>query len=331
MKNISLLDKIRCFIVGWKPEWLQECGMSSFSKLKRYTAAILVLSIIWGTIGWCVAVNYIGIASWYGKAITVAFFIGLVILIEWSIIHAHGKKLTFTKIARIGLAVCMAVLGSLIFDQIIFKNDVDVKMKEVRDIQINAAIPKRTLLIDAEILEISNTIDAITNVNQALYDEIARRPTIRQISTNTTTRQVGTDEEGKPKYETDKTVNQSFVPNPKIEQVQQNEKILQVYHTRIDSLQNKKLNIANEVREEYKKARTGLIEEIRALVSLIGSDWVIRGVYIIIFSFLTFLELLVLLAKGDACEYEVLAEHQDEIKKQGRDAQRNTYIQSITK
>ncbi|MDR0560540.1 MAG: DUF4407 domain-containing protein [Prevotellaceae bacterium] len=307
---MNKLTKIECFIVGWKPEVLKNCREVSYAMLKKYTAAITILSIIWGIIGWCLADNYLTIQSWYGKVITVTVFVAVIVCIERYIILTHGKLIAL-KIFRTFLAVLMSVLGSTVFDQIVFKNDVNIQMKEIRTTQINAEIPKRTLLIDNEIQDISGTIDSITNVNQALYDEINKNPVIRDVHVSTTRRQVGTDDKGTAKYETDRTVTQGSVPNPKIEQAQKNEKLLKEYRTRIEDLQNRKLNIATEVRAEYEKANSGFLEELGALYSLLGSNWIVRLFYIFLFLFLMFLELLVLTTKGsDNCDYELLLDFQ---------------------
>ncbi|MDR0811320.1 MAG: DUF4407 domain-containing protein, partial [Paludibacter sp.] len=203
--NMNTMVKLECLIVGWKPEVLKNCREVSFAMLKKYTAAITILAILWGIIGWCLADNYLAIESWYGKLITSIVFIAIIVSIERYIILSHGK-LTTLKVFRTFLAVLMAVLGSTVFDQIVFKNDVNVKMKDIRTTQINAEIPKRTLLIDNEINGISYITDSIGKINQMLYADIAKIPTIPDVQISTTTRQTGIDEiTGKPKYATDRT------------------------------------------------------------------------------------------------------------------------------
>ena len=313
MKNkdekISIATKIMCSIIGWNSRILKECSEVSFSMLKKYFAAVSILSIIWGVIGWCLANDYLNITSWYGKVITAIVFIAIIIFIERYIIHT--QDVSKVKYFRIGLAVLMALIGSTVFDQLIFKNDVNVKMVEVRTTQIKKEVPNRTLLIENEIKDKQSNVDTLTKLNQSLYDEIVKQPNIPQMSTSTTRRQVGTDENGAPKYETDRTTNQSFVPNPKIEQAQQNEVLLQDYRTQIKELQNRKLNVENEVRKEFDEKRKGFLEELGALYSLLGSNVIMLIFYIVVFLFLMFLELLVITTKGnDKSDYEVLIEFQ---------------------
>jgi hypothetical protein len=243
------------------------------------------------------------------------FFISVIVFVERYIILSHGK-LTGVRIFRTFLAVLMAVLGSTIFDQIVFKNDINVQMKEIRTNQINAEIPRRTIEIDNQINEISNTIDTISNTNLALYEELAKTPTISVSEVTTTRRQAGRDEEGKPVYENDRTVTQRAVPNPKVELAQQNENLLAEYRSREKSLQDRKLNITTEVREEYEKANTGFLEELGALYSLLAKNNFVLAFYIFLFLFLMCLELLVITTKGKGnCDYELLLDFQLEIKK----------------
>jgi hypothetical protein len=317
---MNTLTKIECFIVGWKPEVLKNCREVSFAMLKKYMAAIIILSIIWGIIGWCFADSYLLIKSWYGKVITSLFFIAVIVFVERYIILSHGK-LTAVKIFRTFLAVLMAVLGSTIFDQIVFKNDINVQMKEIRTSQINAEIPKRTIEIDSQINELSNIVDTISNANTALYEELAKKPTISVSEVTTTRRQAGKDENGRPVYENDRTVTQRAVPNPKAEQAQQNEKLLAEYRSREKALQERKLNIANEVRTEYEGANTGFLEELGALYSLLAKNKLVLTFYIFLFLFLMCLELLVITTKGgDNCDYELLLNFQLKQRKKELDA-----------
>jgi len=303
---MTLITKIECLLVGWNHEILENCREVSYATLRRYIAAIAILSIIWGLIGYNFASNYLEITSLPGKAITSLFFITIIVCIERYIIMSYGN-LSVLRIFRIILAVLMAVLGSTIFDQIVFKKDIDIRMKNIRTEQINAEIPKRTMLIDNEIKEISKTIDSITAMNKGLYDELIKFPVIIIPEVTTTRRQAGKDSVGNPIYENDRTVTQRSVSNPKTEQVQKNEELLKEYRDRGKVLQDRRLNVAEEVRVEYTNEKSGFLEELGALYSLLGEKWIILAFYIFLFLFLMCLELLVITTKGiEKCDYEEL-------------------------
>jgi len=322
---MNLTTQIGCKLVGWKPEILKGCKEISYATLKRYVAAIVILSIIWGIIGWNFAGNYLAIESWYGKAIASAFFITAIILIERYIILSYGS-LAALRIFRILLAVIMAILGATIFDQIIFKNDINIQMKDIRTDQINAEIPKRGRLIDDERKEILENIQKIDNENKELQEEINKLPVIKVKKTTTQRRVVGTeiDKDGKEKpiYAHEITVIEDHLENPKIPQLKKNEEIRQGYVARDTELKDRKLNnIANEVREEYEALPVGFLEELRALYSLLGKDWIVLAFYIVLFLFLMSLELLVILTKGsENCDYELLLRFQFEQRKKQLEA-----------
>ena len=312
---MNTMTKIECFIVGWKPKILENCKEASYATLKKYVAAIAILSIIWGVIGWCFADNYLAIQSWYGKIITSVFFIAVIVCVERYIILSHGK-LTGVKIFRTFLAVLMAVLGSTMFDQIVFKNDIDVKMKEIRSDQINIEVPKRTIELDKQIEEVTANIDSIKKVNSALYDELMRTPVIKAPEITTEIRQVGIDSTGKAIYHYDRKVEEKNVTNPKVEQVEQNNKELIRYLQQKEILKERKLNIRTEVQDEYDNASTGFLEEIGALYSLLSNNGFVLAFYIFLFLFLMCLELLVITTKGsNKCDYELLIDFQLETKK----------------
>ena len=311
---MNLMIKLACLVVGWNPEVLKNCGEVSFAMLKKYFAAIVVLSIIWGVIGWCFAADYLKIESWYGKAITAMFFITIIVCVERYIILSHGKIVKLT-IFRTFLAILMAILGSTVFDQIVFKEDINYQMISIRTEKVNEEIPNRTKLIDEELQGISNTINTTIAANKGLYDELNKAPVIIIPEVTVHRRQTGVDSEGKPVYEYDRTTTERSVSNPKSDEAKQNEKLLEEHYARRTELQNRRLNIAKEIEEEYKEAG-GFLQELRAMYSLLASDRIVLIFYVLFFLFLMFLELLVITTKGsDECDYDKLLDFQLEQKK----------------
>lgn len=170
--KVGIGAKIACYLIGWNSELLKECGETSRRALRKYVSAIVILSIIWGSIGYCFAERYIGIESFLGKVTTSCVFITIIVCVERYIILTG--KLGAMYIVRILLAVLMSALGSTIFDQIIFKNDVEFKMNEIRTKHINAEVPRRNQLIDAELETLKKDIDSLNHVNSKLHAEIGK-------------------------------------------------------------------------------------------------------------------------------------------------------------
>ncbi len=314
---MNIFTKLGCYLIGWNPVILKDCGEASHRMLKRFISAIIILSIIWGAIGFCFAERYMGIDSIIGKMATSLVFILVIICIERFIILAVGK-LGAAGFFRAILAIMMAVLGSAVFDQIIFHQDIEVKMKEVRTEQINKEIPKRMSYLDNDIQRVTSLIDSIGSANISLYEKLAKNPVIVATDVSTTTRETGKDADGNPIIDKVNNVTKRNVENPLSGQVKANEEALKIYQEQLDGYQKKKISVADEVREEYEKAPIGFLEELKALISILKEDTAALIFYIFLFGFLLFLELLVVTSKGadSKCDYDLIVEHQLNIKKE---------------
>jgi hypothetical protein len=309
---MEVINKFRCFVIGWDTEILMECSKgASYGMLKKYMSAIMIMATIWGIIGWCIAQNYIGIESLWGKGATSSGFVAFIVWIERTIIQTVGR-LGLIKWFRIILGVLMAVLGSTIFDQIFFEQDVAVKMEEIRTEQINKEVPKQIKLIDADLKKLSRERDSIAKVNTALYERLEKNPTVAAVDVKTVKEQTGTDAEGKAIFTEKQTYEKKNSQNPLNAQIVANDKILIANQERINELQNKKLSTADTVREKYEKMDTGFLEGLSALRHFLGEQTIALVFYIILFLFLACLELLVITSKGgdSKCEYDMYVEHQ---------------------
>lgn len=162
----------------------------------------------------------------------------------------------------------------------------------------------------------SNLIDSLGRENIRLYGELAKRPTIVVSDVNTTSRQVGMDSLGNPVMHNTTSVSKRNVENPLNAQVKANESALQLYQSQLEQLQQRKINVEQDVRTEYENAQNGFLEELKALFSIVLKDWVAGGFYLFLFLFMMALETLVVTSKsGDAkCDYDLMVEHQLQIK-----------------
>lgn len=208
-------------------------------------------------------------------------------------------------------------LGSCIFDQIIFSNDIQQTIQERREEKVLSTIQKRLSVYDADIKRINTAIDSISKINDALYKELEAKPTTTITTVSTHQQVAGVDTNGKPIKTSVQSVNRTVVPNPRAEQAKGNEEQLKIYNFQLDELRNDKKDIDKTVREEFTKRPTGFIEELEATLSVVSQSPVSLAFYTILFMFLTFLELFVLTIKtGDGkCDYELIVEHQLELKK----------------
>ncbi len=310
--------KFKCFLVGWNPNILASCSEASYKTLKKYASSILILMFIWGATGYCFAERYISIKTWWGCALFSLVFILIVIQIERQVILTVGRNRGIV-IFRFILAVLMALIGSSILDQIIFKNDVEKVLVELRTDQANIIAQKRQKTIQVEINTLSSTIDSLENINRKLNEEVAKQPTI--AVTNVTREVVPvTLANGTKSTETKSTTSTQHIANTRIDQIRSNASTIQFCRARLEKLNNLKINIEDIVRKEL-EANAGFLEELKAMIKIIKSDFVAAAFYFLLFAFIISLELLVVMSKiGDnKCDYDLIVEYQVGVKKAALD------------
>ena len=297
-----------CFITGWNRNILANCTEASHKALKKYTSSMLILMILWAFTGYCFADRYVG-APWWGCVIVSIIFVVIVIQIERQIILTVGKN-RGVGVIRVLLAIIMAVLGSTIIDQIIFGDDVDKEMIDIRTEEVNRIAPARQIVIQAEIDRLSFAIDSLDKVNMQLNEEIAQRPTVM-------TEVPVVRKDGSVTKEKSNSITRIPIENPRLKQVLSNEKNLEYMRKLLDEYNNKKLNVAAELKKEL-EAKTGFLEELRALIRIMSNNTIALVFYILLFLFLIFLELLVVMSKfGDKpCDYDLIVQHQLAVKEE---------------
>lgn len=305
--------KLGCFLTGWNSKILSQCSEASYKHLKKYTAALLILIILWGFTGFCFAQRYVG-APLYGCILSALIFVIIVIQIERQIILTVGTN-RWGACFRFFIAVIMSILGSAILDQIIFGDDIKKKMVEINDRLVQEQLPMRLNVIDARLNELQTEIDSLDRVNMILNEEIAKNPNPKVTSTSTTYRQEK-QEDGSYKRIPETTVTTVPMPNPRIKQVEANNSNLEKLRKQQEGFTEKKLSVENDLRKEL-SSNTGFLEELRAMIEIISTRLEALIFYIIIFSFLISLELFVVTSKlGDKkCDYDMIVEHQLDIKK----------------
>jgi hypothetical protein len=313
---MKTLRNIGCFLIGWDKNILNECGEASYRQYRKLLSAICIMMILWGTIGYCFADRYINIESCALKLCVSIAFMFIVLCVERVIILTVGKA-KLMSVMRVLLALCMAVLGSCIFDQIIFRNDIQQAIQEHREDVISATITKRLAIYDSDIQRITTDMDSLSKATIALNEELQKRPIIKGTNVSTQEQVVGVDENGKPQKVKTQIVNTVTLANPLAEQLKANNDQIQIYSTQLEQLRQDKKEGAEKVREEMNQRAPGFIEELEATLKVVSQSKVSLAFYIILFCFLTFLELFVLTIKmgENKCDYELIVESQLYLKK----------------
>jgi len=313
---MKALRNIGCFLIGWDKNILSECGEASFRQYRKLLSAISIMMVLWGTIGYCFADRYINIESCVLKICVAIAFMFIVLCVERVIILTVGKA-RLMSVMRVLLALCMALLGSCIFDQIIFRNDIQQAIQEHREDVIGNTITKRLAIYDGDIQRITQEMDSLSKATIALNEELQKRPVIKGTNVSTQEQVVGVDENGKPQKVRTQTVNTVTLANPLAEQLKANNDQIQIYSGQLEQLRLDKKEVAEKVGEEMSQRAPGFIEELEATLKVVSQSKVSLAFYIVLFCFLTFLELFVLTIKmgENKCDYELIVENQLSLKK----------------
>lgn len=313
---MKTLSNIGCFLIGWNKDILKECGEASYRQFRKLLSAICIMMVLWGTIGYCFADRYINIESCLLKICVALAFMLIVLCVERVIILTVGKA-RMMSFMRVLLALCMAILGSCIFDQIIFRNDIQQAIQEHREDIIKETITKRLSIYDSDIQRITHEMDSLSKATITLGEELQKRPTIQGTNVSTQEQVVGVDDNGRPKKVKVQSVNTVTMANPLAEQLKANNDQIQIYSNQLEQLRQDKKDIAQTTTEEVSQRAPGFIEELEATLKVVSQSWISLAFYVILFCFLTFLELFVLTIKmgENKCDYELIVEHQLSLKK----------------
>ena len=313
---MKTLTNIGCFLIGWDKNILSECGEASHRQFRKLISALSIMLILWGTIGYCFADRYINIDSCLLKISVSLIFMFIVLNVERVIILTVGKARLMTAM-RVMLALCMAFLGACIFDQIIFRNDIHQAIQEHREDVIKETVTKRLSIYESDIQRITHEMDSLIKATVLIGEELQKRPSIKGTNVSTQEQVVGVDENGKPKKVRTQSVSTVVMANPLAEQMKANNEQIQIYANQLEQLRQDKKNILETTTAEVNHRAPGFIEELEATLHVVSQSPISLAFYIILFCFLTFLELFVLTIKmGDSkCDYDLIVENQLNLKR----------------
>ena len=313
---MKTLTNIGCLLIGWNKNILSECGEASHRQFRKLISALSIMLILWGTIGYCFADRYINIDSSLQKICVSLVFMFIVLSVERVIILTVGKARLMTAM-RVMLALCMAFLGACIFDQIIFRNDIHQAIQEHREDVIKETVTKRLSIYESDIQRITHEMDSLSKATVLIGEELQKRPTIKGTNVSMQEQVVGVDENGKPKKVRTQSVSTVVMANPLAEQMKANNEQIQIYANQLEQLRQDKKDILETTTAEVNHRAPGFIEELEATLQVVSQSPISLAFYIILFCFLTFLELFVLTIKmGDSkCDYDLIVENQLNLKR----------------
>lgn len=314
MKDLWL--KTGCYITGYNYNIIKNSSEISAKTVKKYLSAILIVSILWGFIGFCFAQRYLhtGIA---GSILVSLIMIIIVIQIERQIILSVGRNI-MVPVFRVLIGIVMAVIGSVIIDQIIFREDVEkVKISNIQN-EVNNILPVKTKELDLQIRQIDSAINLKEAERASIIEEITKKPFIKSTSSEIKHFQMSRNGiNGKLAdtivKRTDLALND--IPNPKAGLLTGIADQVSLLRKQKSEKENSKINIRQELETEL-NSKTGFLDELKVLFSILLSSWIAMVVWSMFFLFLLSIEVFVLVNKfGDERnDYDSVILHQKDVR-----------------
>jgi hypothetical protein len=306
----DLWVKFGCFLIGYNYSIVRISSEATAKAVKKYLAAMLIIITLWGFIGFSFTQRYLH-GNTFASILGGLLMMIIVTQIERQVILSVGKS-KWALGFRVLIGLVMAVIGSLILDQVIFKDDVE--KHKIADVQknVNNILPIKTLDLKRQIGELNQAIDAKETERINVLNEISRRPTIASITTSS--QKVKNDETGQLDIVSTQ-VNSNSIPNPKAELIPKIDEQLRTLREQKTKREDEILN-SRQLLERNFNANVGFLDELEILFNILYDSRVALVVWLLIFLFFFSLELFVILIKtGDnKNDYDSVVEHQMKIR-----------------
>lgn len=315
MKNLWM--RFGCFIIGYKYEIMKNSSEASAKLVKKNMAALLIISIIWGFIGYSFANRNIGLDV-IGSSIGAFVAIFIVIQIEKQIILDIDNN-KWARGVRVSLGIIMAVLGSIIIDQILFEKDIDIEREKTISDKIEERFPSRI----AEYKEELSRLDSSIRDKEEEIKKLNKEPvTIRSVSykdISITNKKEGIDSLGNKtsneKGGTKRAWERTNIHNTKLDRIPTLQKQIEAYETKRDTLTDKKIKIRETLVEEIRNEK-GFLNELELMLTLLTDSCVALAVWILFFLLFFSLELFIVFNKWNTepTDYDVAIKHQRDVR-----------------
>ena len=311
MKNTWL--KFGCFLTGYDYKILNNCSEVSKKSVKKITSALLIIMVVWGFVGYMFTHKYIGLSSEYSIFGSLIMII-LVVQIERQIILTIGSN-GWSKVFRFILALIMAILGSMIVDQILFQDDIKLQQDIYLQDKVDRIVIVKEKSIKTQISDIDSSLIVINNEIQILNDRYQKNPMVSNTESTSEKIQLKTingidsvNNDGLPVMKWVTTgVKNIPVPNPIVNEINMKNGARLDKLQRLKELNNDLIIIRKNVESDIKP---GFLIELEIMWDLLMSSLLIALVYFLWFCFFVSIELLVLISKGDGeTDYEVIVKH----------------------
>ncbi len=306
-----------CFLIGYNYDIINNSSEIAAKAVKRYTSAIMIVCILWAFIGYIFTNRYMH-AGILGSIAGAALFVIIIIQIERQIILSIDPS-DWLYITRGVLAIMMAILGSVIIDQIIFKDDIELEKITFNEARVNKALPAKTEELRYQIAAIDSAISKKEVERMNLLADISKNPTTKTFSTQATSRsdrKTTIDTASGKSITTEKVVpvmvtTVGTISNPNISFIAPIEQIITDLRSEKLDKETALLNI-RPLLEKDVASKVGFLDELKVMFSLISNSRVALAIWGLWFFVLLTMELLVLISKMNDKEndYDRTIKHQ---------------------
>ncbi|MGF7039115.1 DUF4407 domain-containing protein [Mucilaginibacter lappiensis] len=313
--------KVGCFLTGYNYNILDASSEISAKAVKRYTSALLIVCILWSFIGYVFTQRYLK-ANFFGCAFGSIILCVIIIQIERQIIlavHKNWKLYAFRAL----IAITMAIIGSVIIDQIIFKEDIEQKQIFLLDAKVNSVLPAKEKEIRSQANQLDSIITKKEQDRKIIVDDISLHPTIKTVTSQSNAVPIQTTTTDSLKALTTKTslvrtnsFTISSIQNPKMA-------LLNPLDIQISGLRNQKarkdsalIALRPKIEKEI-SSRIGFLDELQVMYKLISESGVALAVWLLWFLFLLCIELFIMVSKmgEEPNDYDATIFHQMDLQK----------------
>lgn len=311
--------KFACFLTGYNYNILRNCSEASMKVVKKNFSALLIISVIWAFIGYTFATRYVG-AGVIVSAVVAIIMVFIVINIERQII-LNIKRRFFPFAFRAVIAIVMAVIGAVIVDQIIFREDVEKRKVSSVQEEVNVILPNKTKQLDKEIMQLDSMIQQKDRERLTIMNEVGVQPFIKTYTSSRKAIPLRRTDSTGMQYDTLAVRSESTVTeveNPKAKLIP----ALDEQFSRLLAQKSEEETQYTTMRADLEaelKSRTGFLDEIVILKEILMENPVALFIWSCIFLFFLCIELFILVNKGgdgkDQNDYDALVLHQQEMRK----------------
>ena len=293
--------KSGCFLTGYKYEILTGCSEIAQRAVKRYTSALIIICILWAFIGYSFVSKYLR-GEWYVSLLGAGLFILIILQVERQIILADAKGQAKYWIRGL-IAAIMAVIGSIVIDQIIFKEDIAHRELFELSAQVDKILPSKEAELRRQTVQIDSSISKKEAERTGLVFELTKHPTIQIVSQQHKSitlpvTAIDSNEQlpHKPRTTSESTTQVTSVENPKAAMIPPiDQQIKELRIIKIDQ-ENRLIKLRTEVEKDVKD-KNGFLFELQMMYNILHDSGPALFVWVLWFLLLFGIEIFIMVNK----------------------------------